>query len=105
MKPIKITVFHKIISDRNIVYIPKVFRCKRYSIKYEANSNVSAKGFLPNSEVILRICEPAEGLIETGDRVMLGEFTELKNNAMTVRAVSENRSGSKHISHTKVVCG
>lgn len=105
MKNIQITVFHKVISERNYSYVPKVFNCKRYYIKRGANSNVSAKGFIPNSEFVFRISEKTDGLIATGDRIMLGVCKKLDETAMTVRYVHENRFGSRHISHTKVVCG
>ena len=105
MRKIKVTVFHKTVSDRKICYVPKVFKCERYSVCLKANSNVSAKGFIPNSEVVFRINEKTHGQISTGDRVAIGEFETLPENAFTVRAVAENRFGSRFLSHTKVVCG
>lgn len=105
MRKIKVTVFHKTVSERKNTYVPKVFNCRRYSVCFKANSNVSAKGFIPNSDVIFRINEQTKGLISTGDRIAIGEFETMPESAMTVRAVSENRFGSRLVSHTKVVCG
>ena len=104
MKKLYVTVFHKTVEGRKNSFVPKVYQAKRYSVRLSANSNISQKGFVPNSNVVLRIASRSELPISVGDRVALKITENLCDTTLSVRSVSKNNMGSRFLSHTKVVC-
>lgn len=104
MKKLDVTVFHKTVEGRKISFVPKVYQAKRYSVRLSANSNISQKGFVPNSNVVLRFSSRCGLPISVGDRVALKITENLCDTTLSVRSVSQNNIGSRFISHTKVVC-
>ena len=73
----------------------------------EANSNISAKGLVPNSKVIVRFPPDKRFSLKPGDSLFIGG-TELKsppNGSFNVLSVTGGDRGSRTLKLIKAVCG
>ena len=102
----KITLFLREKSGSDIVWLSLSVNAL-VSTQIAANSNISSKGFVPNSKVVLRIPTYSNLNISPGDRVVADEISAASppHDSFSVLSVTDNRRGSRKVRHLKVVCG
>ena len=102
-----ITVFLRKTDSGSVLWVPVAVRQALVTKILEANSNISAKGLVPNSRVVVRF-PPDDGISLTpGDFIYLGETDRQTppETSFRVLSVTGGDRGSRTLRLIKVVCG
>ncbi len=101
-----VTLYSRGQDGNNVIWDKRVFKKTRVTERRRSNTNISVKGVVPNSEVIMRIMTRDFIPLKTGDRIYLGAADAAlpPKDCLTVREVSDCRRKSRFLKHWKVVC-
>lgn len=102
-----ITVYSRQVSGNKSFWLR--FETKKALVKIteSANSNISAKGFVPNSNIIVRFPKSQVFSLKPGDKIYPGisESDIPPLNAYSVLSVTGGNIGSRTLKLVKAVCG
>ena len=102
-----ITVFVRKPDGHSISWERYVIKKAFVSQTLEANSNISAKGFVPNSRVLIRFPVKNSLKLTPGDFIYLGntDLSSPPSGSFSVLSITGGERGSRTLRLIKVVCG
>lgn len=102
-----ITLYHYNGDEWEISYVGAASVFERTNAEQASRVQNSYKGFVEGCSAIVRIPVLDEIKVEVGDRIVTKASSEAKppkDNVMHIKAVTDNRRGSKHMQHWRLDC-